>query len=131
MIGDLSLLESRTMCVRTLPSSVFRWSLLGLLLACLVACQPVTTPTDDDDDSGDDDASTSEDGDGDGWLAPSDCDDTNPEINPEAREQCDEIDNDCDGEIDNGVAAHWYAATAGDDRGDSAMPPAACAKPSG
>ena len=30
-----------------------------------------------------------------------DCDDTNPEIHPEAEEVCDEVDNDCDGAIDD------------------------------
>lgn len=32
-----------------------------------------------------------------------DCDDTDPEVNPEAEEICDDVDNDCDGEINEGV----------------------------
>ena len=34
-------------------------------------------------------------------CAGSDCDDSNPEANSSAREDCNEVDNDCDGETDN------------------------------
>ncbi len=45
------------------------------------------------------------DGDGDGYVVPADCDDTNPAINPGADEACgDGIDNDCDGTIDEDCA---------------------------
>ncbi|MDP7114622.1 MAG: putative metal-binding motif-containing protein [Myxococcota bacterium] len=33
-----------------------------------------------------------------------DCDDTDPSIHPDQSEQCDGLDNDCDGWIDEGVA---------------------------
>ncbi|MCB9662788.1 MAG: putative metal-binding motif-containing protein [Alphaproteobacteria bacterium] len=42
--------------------------------------------------------------DGDGYAAPEDCDDSDPETHPDAREQCDDVDNDCDGQIDEPVA---------------------------
>ena len=40
--------------------------------------------------------------DGDGFTACSDCDDADPQRNPEAAEVCDFIDNDCDGMVDEG-----------------------------
>jgi hypothetical protein len=39
--------------------------------------------------------------DGDKWSGPADCNDTNPAINPDAKEVCDGIDNDCNGLIDD------------------------------
>ena len=41
--------------------------------------------------------------DGDGWSAGSDCDDTNPDIHPDAEERCDGIDNNCNLAIDERV----------------------------
>ena len=37
-----------------------------------------------------------------------DCDDLNPDINPLAQEQCDEVDNNCDGQVDEGVTSTFY-----------------------
>ena len=48
-------------------------------------------------DSGDIDL----DQDNDGFIAQEDCDDQNAAIHPNATELCDEVDNDCDGLIDN------------------------------
>ncbi len=42
---------------------------------------------------------------GNGWAGNNgDCDDNNPDANPLATEWCDDIDNDCDGEVDRGIA---------------------------
>ena len=46
-----------------------------------------------------------EDGDGDGYPADVDCDDTDPDVNPDATEVCDGVDNDCSGRIDEGFDA--------------------------
>ena len=40
--------------------------------------------------------------DNDGYFSAEDCDDANPNANPGAEEFCDEVDNDCDGFIDEG-----------------------------
>ncbi|MFM7201069.1 MAG: MopE-related protein, partial [Myxococcota bacterium] len=37
-----------------------------------------------------------------------DCDDSNPQIKPSAPEQCNGIDDDCDGTIDDGSGNVWY-----------------------
>jgi hypothetical protein len=42
------------------------------------------------------------DADEDGFYVPDDCDDTRPKVNPEAREVCDGLDNNCDGSNDEG-----------------------------
>ncbi len=52
-----------------------------------------------------------DDADGDGVCAPTDCDDTNPEQT--GREVCDGKDNDCDGEVDNGVLSACGDCTPG------------------
>ncbi|HAD12429.1 MAG TPA: hypothetical protein DCF33_08315, partial [Saprospirales bacterium] len=43
-----------------------------------------------------------------------DCDDNNAAINPGAQEVCDGVDNDCDGQVDEGVKTTYYADADGD-----------------
>jgi hypothetical protein len=47
-----------------------------------------------------------------------DCDDENADINPEAIEICDQIDDDCDGETDEGVVTTFYYDADGDGFGN-------------
>ena len=67
-----------------------------------------------------------------------DCDDAQAAISPAATEVCDEVDNDCDGTIDDADASldasttlTWYADADIDGYGDAAATAQACAEPSG
>ncbi|MCO4771438.1 MAG: putative metal-binding motif-containing protein [Deltaproteobacteria bacterium] len=75
---------------------------------------------DDDDDIVDDDDDATDppvDADGDGVsVADGDCDDTNPGVFPGAEELCNEVDDDCDGDVDDGVPLDAFRPDAdGDD----------------
>ncbi len=60
--------------------------------------------------------------DGDGVESPADCDDTNPDIKPGALEVCDGVDNDCDGEVDEGAGSAYYVDSDNDGYGDALVP---------
>ena len=60
-----------------------------------------------------------------------DCNDNNAAIKPGAVEVCDGIDNDCDGQIDEGVLNTYYPDTDGDGYGKSTGSVQACAAPTG
>jgi hypothetical protein len=75
-----------------------------------------------------------QDADGDGYYSDVDCNDQDPLINPAAAELCDEIDNDCDAEIDEDDAVEavlWFPDGDGDGYGDSLGPIGGCTGPSG
>ena len=67
-----------------------------------------------------------------GYVASStDCDDLDATTHPGAGEVCDTKDNDCDGDVDEGVLSTWYADVDGDGFGDAANVTEACTAPAG
>ncbi|MFH1466506.1 MAG: MopE-related protein [Pseudomonadota bacterium] len=67
-------------------------------------------------------------------TAEEDCDDSDPSVHPGATEICDGVDDDCDGEVDNGEvleATTWYLDHDGDGYGGTSYPVTACSAPSG
>ncbi|MBN2798534.1 MAG: putative metal-binding motif-containing protein, partial [Deltaproteobacteria bacterium] len=62
-------------------------------------------------------------------AAPGDCDDSSPEVSPDAPERCNERDDDCDGDVDEDPvnAPTWYLDLDGDGYGGAAL--VACAQP--
>ncbi|MFH4965434.1 MopE-related protein [Gaetbulibacter sp. M235] len=78
------------------------------------------------------DSSADTDDDGDGQTEnEGDCDDTDPTINTNAIEICDGKDNNCDGQIDEGVTNTYYADSDSDGYGNPGLTKQACSKPIG
>jgi len=71
------------------------------------------------------------DADGDGFPKNVDCNDNNNTIYPGATEVCDGNDNDCDGQIDEGVKNTYYRDADGDTYGNPAVTTQACTQPAG
>lgn len=69
--------------------------------------------------------------DGDGVRTPTDCDDQNPTTYPNAPERCDAKDNDCDGVVDDGASATFFADADQDGFGDELVSLVTCPKPEG
>ncbi|MBA3649156.1 MAG: T9SS type A sorting domain-containing protein [Chitinophagales bacterium] len=60
-----------------------------------------------------------------------DCDDGNPEINPAALEACNGIDDNCNGETDEGITLVFYADSDGDGYGKGTSSIQGCIAPEG
>ena len=71
------------------------------------------------------------DADGDGYFCGEDCDDSNSNINPGEAEICDGQDNNCDGEIDEGVLRGFHLDADGDGFGRADLAAEACEAPDG
>jgi len=106
-------------------SRSFVTSLLALGALLSVACEP------EDSKIPEDTAFVQNDLDADGYSSDMDCDDNDPQVHPGADEVCDEIDNDCDGEIDEEVAQLWYPDVDGDGFGDDTATLNSCDPPPG
>ena len=93
---------------------------LGLLLGALatIGC---SGKSDGDDDTGSS---------GTTGVPTDDCVPGNPDIHPDAEEVCDGIDNNCDGQVDEGVLSTFYADADADGFGGSTTIEA-CAAPEG
>ena len=60
-----------------------------------------------------------------------DCDDNNAAVNAGATEICNNIDDNCDGQIDEGVQSTYYEDADGDNFGNAAVSTLACTQPVG
>ncbi len=60
-----------------------------------------------------------------------DCDDSDDTSYPGASESCDEADNDCNGQTDEGFTTTWYVDYDGDGYGKSNIVTTACTQPNG
>jgi hypothetical protein len=116
-----------TTCVGSAMSA--RLPLLTLFVALFAyGCDGCDSNNPIKDDTGPD---VSVDADGDGYTTDEDCDDSDPTVHPGADELCDEVDNDCDGEIDEGSDNIFYGDVDGDGYGDPDTTTAACNAPDG
>ena len=93
---------------------------LCILALMFAGCETLKVPGDDGSVSGDTGASRADDtggqdADGDGFDDSVDCDDSNASIHPDAEEVCDTVDNNCDGQIDEGLTLAYFPD--GDDDG--------------
>ena len=73
-----------------------------------------------------------EDTDGDGFAACEECDDADAAVNPDATEVCDDVDNNCDTEVDEDTAedaSTWYQDDDGDSYGNADVSAVACDAP--
>ncbi len=69
--------------------------------------------------------------DGDGYFSDEDCDDQNAQIHAGVEEICDGIDNNCNGEIDEGVQSVFYLDEDGDGFGNPEISGEFCSRPEG
>ena len=110
-------------------------SFIGFLLTgCGAGVKPGTDgpSTDESDDTASDDGDDTGsvvaevDTDEDGYTVENDCDDNDAAINPGAEEICDEVDNNCDGAIDEGLTTAYYPDADADGYGSDADVVEAC-----
>ena len=93
-----------------------------MLLLALFACRTPETK----ESHGDTADTAPVDADGDGAALDVDCDDQDASVHPGAVEVCDGIDQDCDGEVDEGVTGTFYEDADGDGWGNEEAPVQDC-----
>ncbi len=71
------------------------------------------------------------DADDDGYDEDEDCDDENADVFPGAEEVCNDLNDDCDGEVDEGLEQTWYQDADGDGFGSDARTTEDCDQPAG
>ena len=111
-----------------MPRALLSLSLVNLVL--FLACAGGK----DEGDGGDTAVDTEPeviDADGDGVRVENDCDDNDASVYPGAAEPCDERDNDCDGSVDEGANASFFADDDGDGFGRDSSDLLACEAPEG
>ena len=100
-----------------------RHSILILSLVCAISgCRTDKSPFEEEDVP----ESWDRDEDGDGFTADQDCNDNDGTIYPSADELCDDIDNDCDGEVDEDLRITLYSDSDGDGFGNPNASESAC-----
>ncbi len=104
------------------PRTPYGEEMLFLLLACRAHEKPSEIP-----DSGDTAPLPADDLDADGYPTDEDCDDAQADVHPDATETCDERDEDCDGDIDEGTRIACYPDADGDGYGAPGEAIEACA----
>jgi len=89
--------------------------------------EDTATPLSDEDEGDADDLS---DIDGDGYTtSDGDCNDGDAAVHPDADEACNGVDDNCDGEVDEGVTTTWYQDADGDGYGNPNASVDACEAP--
>ena len=96
---------------------------IPIVASIFIGCEtdiktPVIEPSDD--------IVVSTDADSDGYVGEDDCDDSDPNIHPGIEEICDGLDNNCDGQIDEGVTLTFYLDADEDGFGDPAVSEERC-----
>ena len=83
-------------------------------------------------DTGDDGIVDRNDQDGDGYETPEDCDDEDPHVHPGAEEVCNDLDDDCNGLVDDAEEGDtWYLDADGDGFGVEDETRLGCDQPDG
>ncbi len=111
-------------------SGSVRWSWIALL-GLTVGCEPTSSGKVDglSEGVGNDGAGFEVDDDGDGYFASEDCNDLDASVGPHAVEICDGIDNNCDGQVDEGVLRTFFTDDDEDGYGDAERPIEGCDQP--